>query len=885
MRDLYAQLSSTAHTGAFGKNGSPEPSLANLKAGNYKKGRFLLHGLSIAIETPQGHRRTGKSNGEPWSVICQAHYGYLVGSKASDGDAIDVYVGPAPESQKVFVVNQNNAAGAFDEVKVMLGFLDEQSARTAYMNSYERGWNGLGSMIAATIDQFRWWVKFGNTTLPFSTRALPYDGNDEMNQTVWDSAANPVGIELADVIYRLRKDDGDGLLLDAVTASDILKDSDGEQVLDALVVEYAKLDRKAAQLNKVMEANSGTVKPVSVQVTPPFKQKGTTNVVILFELSDGQTVSIFMHNPDSTPNKILPADELVSWKWLLNKKDITVVVAPEKGQDLNPREVARRIMRLAEKNSARFAQANKGRSDRMAAIEQLKGDVSGKEATLQALDEQFRDLSDKVEAKRNAPAPASLQTNDQPDPTEPGQVTAVDPADPAIAAVTQTNDQPDQPVSTGDTLVAATVEPEPAVVQGQAAAVTIEQVADIMKRWNSDVLYAQVDANAEAARIMAAAQANGWISRRSTTQVDWTEAGSDQLKAARAAEPAPIIDPLADVDAALTGLGFKRVQGNDWASPAFPQEGGSTKGFNVRASGDPTQYRLSFRVTFPGITGASQDIGAYGSLDELLSAVTTAIAETSGTQDSPDGATITEGADIDVPPPIENVGAATDDILQARWLYLQTLFGPRGAATASEADESMDISEEQRRRRMGEPDWMQKGEDRWFENRGKAEAALSAGDYSPQGGYFGADGKRGAYIEQGSTGEGGEWVRFTEFPADVENNIVKVAELAGKTERETRNIYRDTIKSKGVDEANRLLASSIAIRQPTGGDDTSLADAKAFLQDVIDGNVDYMDSELATRLEEIHGQHVDNEDVMALFNDAAQAYSDYMVEQARSALA
>lgn len=729
MKDLYAQLSSAAHSGAFGMNGKKQPTLEQIRANNYLKGRVTIHGLPIAIETPQGQRRVGKSDGQPWSVIAQAHYGEISATKGADGDPIDVFIGPVPESTRVFVVNQNDKAGAFDEHKILLGFIDEQSARTTYLNSYERNWTGLGSLVACSIEQLRWWIKFGNTTLPFSTQALPYDGNQEMNEVIWDSAASPVGMDLADVIYRLRKDEGADLLLDAVSVADIMEDSDGEQVLDALVVEYSKVGRKADQLNKVMEANSGSVKPVSVQVTPPFKQKGTTNVVILFELSDGQTVSIFLHNPDSTPNKILPADELVSWKWLLNKKDVSIIVAPEKGQDLNPREVARRIMRLAEKNSARFAQANKGRADRMTAIEQLKGDISGKEATLQALDEQHRELSEKVETKRNAPAPASLQTNDQPEPAMPGQVAAVDPADPAIAAVTQTNDQPDQPVSTGDTLVAATVEPEPAVVQEQATAATIEQVADIMARWNSDVLYAQVDANAEAARIIATAVDNGWVSRRSTTQVDWTEVGADALKASReATAPAeePTIDPLADVDAALTSLGFTRVQNNDWASPAFPQEGGSTKGFNVRASGDPTQYRLSFRVTFPGITGASQDIGTYGSLDDLLGAVTAAIGEAGG--------------------PVQAVDS--------------------------------------------------------------------------------------------------------EVPAVAEAAMNELQEQAGST-----------------------------------GDDTELTAAKAYLQSVIDGNVDYMDSELAARLEEIHDQYVDSDDVMALFNDAAQAYSDYMVEQARAALA
>jgi hypothetical protein len=81
-------------------------------------------------------------------------------------------------------------------------------------------------------------------------------------------------------------------------------------------------------------------------------------VAVLFELSDGQTVTVWFHNPDTTPAKLMPLDELISWKWMLNKKDITIVVAPEHGRDLQVREVARRIMKLAERNGPAFAKAN-----------------------------------------------------------------------------------------------------------------------------------------------------------------------------------------------------------------------------------------------------------------------------------------------------------------------------------------------------------------------------------------------------------------------------------------------------------------------------------------------------------------------------------------------
>lgn len=686
MSDTYARVSAAAHSGAFGINEMQLPTAEQCRAGNYLKGRTALHGMQIVIEVPQGQRRMGKTDGTPWSTILMAHYGYLAATKGADGDALDIFVGPVPESLRVWVVNQISQDGAFDEHKILLGFIDEETARAAYMNSYERGWTGLGSLVACSIDQLKWWVAYGNTTIPLTERALPHDGTQDMNEIVWDSVtAEPTGCDMADLIYRVRREDGEGLMLDAVTMAEIMETSEGEEVLDALVVEYVKVERKAAQLLKIMTSIGGDVTPVSVQVTPPFKQRGTTNVVMLFELSDGQTVSIWFHNPDSTPNRILPQDELVSWSWRLNKKDVSILVAPEKGQDLNPREVARRIMKLAQRNSARFGKANATRAQRMASIEGLKGDVSAKEAALAALDALFNDLSERVEAKR-AFVPATLQGNDQSEIPQP----VVEPV--------------------------ATVAAAPAVVQPQ---VPVDRLA-----WE-ELVYEAIEA-----RDISRSDAQSIVEAQGVKIDELFAAGSSPEEAASAfvGNPSPDAlpaDPFAAVDAALTALGFKRVQTNDWASPAYPQEG-STKGFNVRASGDPAQYRLSFRVTFPGITGASQDIGTFANIDALVAAVTEAI----------NGAAAASVQAVDSPVP--DVAAAALAELQAQ-----------AAAT---------------------------------------------------------------------------------------------------------------------------------------GDDAEQTAAKAFLQSVIDGAVDFYDPDLVTKLELIHDSYTDSEEVMALFSLAAHAFSDYMVEQTQAVM-
>ncbi|WP_313416912.1 defense against restriction DarA-related protein [Pseudomonas oryzihabitans] len=404
MTDLYSAIQRGAHAGALGHGSSAHPTPAQLQAGNYRKGRLQLHGLPIAIETPKGQHRIGKQDGKPWSVVMQAHYGDITGTRGADGDPVDVFVGPVPESTRVYVVNQNSRGGGFDEHKVMLGFTDEDSARQAYLGSYERGWQGLGSIIGATLGQFRWWLKYGDHSIPFSAAALPFDSENDMSTISWDSAAMPIEDNLAGLIYSLRRADDADLLLDACTIADIMDDADGIEALDAMVVISSKLQIKMEQLQRIMDSAGDKVKPIALQVTEPFKQRGTTNICAVYELSDGQSVAIWFHNPDATPDRILPTDELVSWKWMLNKMDITILVAPEKGLDLNPREVARRIMRLAEKNSARFQKANEGRAQRMQAIEDSRQQVASKEHELQALEAEIEDLTTQVQAKRNTQA-------------------------------------------------------------------------------------------------------------------------------------------------------------------------------------------------------------------------------------------------------------------------------------------------------------------------------------------------------------------------------------------------------------------------------------------------------------------------------------------------
>lgn len=412
----FLNIENAAHSGAFGKNPIPEPTEAQCKAGNYKMGRVSFQGLSIAIEQPRGTYRNGvdSKTGKRWTSRMAAHYGYISGTKGADGDGVDCFVGPYPQSEIVYAINQY-IDGRFDEHKIMLAFPDEETARNAYLHSYERSWKGLKSIIPLSISQLKWWLKHGNKSQPIKLENLPPEGLEAMTRKVhWDENAQPYNATIDQVLYEIRQSDsGENLLLDAVSIAEIIADSDGVLALDALVTPYIKLQRKMEVLQGVMERMGTGIKPVAMQITEPFKQFGVANVAVVYELSDGQTVSIYFHNPDATPNKLAPGDDLISYKWMLNKKDITIVVAPERGQDLNIREVARRILKLAEKNSPAFARANAKRADRMQNIQSLKDEIVVLEGELKSAQNELEIAKVAAEDNGNSKVATSEEYTDQ----------------------------------------------------------------------------------------------------------------------------------------------------------------------------------------------------------------------------------------------------------------------------------------------------------------------------------------------------------------------------------------------------------------------------------------------------------------------------------------
>ena len=161
------------------KEVSANPTDAQKEAGNYRKGHITLDGYDITIENPKGSTRSGvDASGQPWSVTMNNDYGYIRGTEGVDGDHIDVFLSDDPTTGKVYVIDQVNADGSFDEHKVMYGFKSALAAKRAYLANYSPGWKGLGTISEVSKEEFKKWVESSHRkTKPFAEyKSVKVDG-------------------------------------------------------------------------------------------------------------------------------------------------------------------------------------------------------------------------------------------------------------------------------------------------------------------------------------------------------------------------------------------------------------------------------------------------------------------------------------------------------------------------------------------------------------------------------------------------------------------------------------------------------------------------------------------------------------------------------------
>ena len=152
-----------------------EPTEAQKEAGNYKKGHVRIGQFDITVENPKGSVRRGTdASGKAWEQTMQNTYGYIRGTEGVDGDHIDVFLTNDIDGwngRRVYIVDQYNEDGTFDEHKVMLGFNDEAEAQDAYLSNYEKGWEFKHKLVMSSVNlpDFEKWINSSHRkTKPFA---------------------------------------------------------------------------------------------------------------------------------------------------------------------------------------------------------------------------------------------------------------------------------------------------------------------------------------------------------------------------------------------------------------------------------------------------------------------------------------------------------------------------------------------------------------------------------------------------------------------------------------------------------------------------------------------------------------------------------------------
>ncbi|WP_340618763.1 internal head protein [Xenorhabdus entomophaga] len=111
-------------------------------------------------------------------------------------------------------------------------------------------------------------------------------------------------------------------------------------------------------------------------------------MVAKIPLSDGQSVSVIFHSPTSGNGRIQNDDVLTAFRFLLNKRDVSHVVAPINGRDISLPQVCQSLSNLIERNSSKFQRQATNAA-------KIKSDIDAELERADALEKQKVELIEK----------------------------------------------------------------------------------------------------------------------------------------------------------------------------------------------------------------------------------------------------------------------------------------------------------------------------------------------------------------------------------------------------------------------------------------------------------------------------------------------------------
>ena len=320
------------------------PSDAQKEAGNYQKGHVTIQGLDISIENPKGSVRSGTdSKGKKWESQMANHYGYIKRTEGADKpDQVDVFLGDNPDSQKVYIVDQvNPETGKFDEHKVMIGFESEDAATDGYLDNYETGWNGLGNITEVGIDEFKEWLKSGDTSKEFGslvqkTDELPEDSFPVTEETQAYTEPDQTGVDAldSDLVEEIEKlDEGRDLMVSEPTDAILAITEEVYATKREALAAHKKLG-DAKNDFKVVKTDEGWEIKETIEYKKDWDNLPLDQRLLAspFRMSQEQTDTILAeaqgkkYNPLANPYELMGIVQAMTNKYILSKGEAGDIV-------------------------------------------------------------------------------------------------------------------------------------------------------------------------------------------------------------------------------------------------------------------------------------------------------------------------------------------------------------------------------------------------------------------------------------------------------------------------------------------------------------------------------------------------------------------------------
>lgn len=318
------------------------------------------------------------------------------------------------EQDLFYLVNLEDSGGQYLETVAVLGSTSEEQARAWAIKQFGAQYGGahgyeVACATAVGIKRYLDRPSAGVAKIKIRQADINTVQAQLTGTPVQWKQAECLSHTTSNLIFDMMQYDDQKMLLDSMSHADFAAFvAEGSTIAeyDALIVENSRLDALMARLVTAMDkAAIGDIKVSTMTKSKPFKRNGVVNVACLFDMTDGQTVTIVFHNPDSTPSKLAASDVMTSWKWLLNKRDISAAVQPKQGENVNLNDLAIRILKIVNQNSKRFQRTQAQRNKDAAQLEELNTRLVDKKGQLDKINSDNADLQKQIDELAANPVP------------------------------------------------------------------------------------------------------------------------------------------------------------------------------------------------------------------------------------------------------------------------------------------------------------------------------------------------------------------------------------------------------------------------------------------------------------------------------------------------